>query len=73
MSDKKIYRVQRQQNVLWLRAAVGRNQDTPLLVRLLIDTGASYTVLPIPILQRIGGNLDQPNQKKRLSQPMERS
>ena len=51
MSDKKIYRVQRQQNILWLRAAVGRNQDTPLLVRLLIDTGSSYTVLPIAILQ----------------------
>jgi predicted aspartyl protease len=49
MSNKKIYRVQRQQNVLWLRAAVGQNQDTPLLVRLLIDTGASYTVLPTPI------------------------
>ena len=66
MSDKKIYRVQRQQNILWLRAAVGRNQDTPLLVRLLIDTGSSYTVLPIPILQRIGCNLAQPNQEQKI-------
>jgi predicted aspartyl protease len=66
MSNKKIYRVQRQQNVLWLRAAVGQNQDAPLLVRLLIDTGASYTVLPTPILQRIGCNLDQPEQKKKI-------
>jgi clan AA aspartic protease (TIGR02281 family) len=66
MSNKKIYRVQRQQNVLWLRAAVGQNQDAPLLVRLLIDTGASYTVLPTPILQRIGCNLDQPKQKKKI-------
>ncbi|MDJ0597074.1 MAG: retropepsin-like aspartic protease [Pleurocapsa sp. MO_226.B13] len=66
MSNKKIYRLQREQNVLWLRAAVGRNKDTPLLVRLLIDTGASYTVLAIPIWQRIGCNLDQPKTKKKM-------
>ncbi len=65
MSNKKIYHAQRQQNLLWLRAAVGRDRNTPLLVRLLIDTGASYTVLPLPILQRIGCNLDQPEQTKK--------
>ena len=31
-----------------------------------IDTGASYTVLPIPILQRIGCNLEQPLSKKKI-------
>ncbi|MDJ0534407.1 MAG: hypothetical protein QNJ70_18320 [Xenococcaceae cyanobacterium MO_207.B15] len=41
--SKKIYRLERQQNVLWLRAAVGRSQNTPLLIRLLLDIGASYT------------------------------
>lgn len=66
MSNKKIYRCYRQQNVLWLRAAVGRDGDAPLLVRLLIDTGSSYTVLPLPILQRIGCNLDQPLEKKKI-------
>jgi hypothetical protein len=35
MSQKIIYRVQRQQNILWLRAAVGSVNNTPLLVRLL--------------------------------------
>ena len=60
MSTKKIYRLQRQKNLLWLRAAVGRNQNIPLLVRLLVDTGASYTVIPIPILQRLGCNLNEP-------------
>ena len=53
MSNKKIYRCYRQQNVLWLRVAVGKNGDTPLLVKLLIDTGASYTVLPTKILRRV--------------------
>ncbi len=64
MSQKFIYRVQRQQNVLWLRAAVRGNNNTPLLVRLLIDTGASYTVIPRKILQRIGCDLSQPLDKK---------
>ncbi len=59
MSQKIIYRVQRQQNVLWLRAAVGSINNTPLLVRLLIDTGASYTVLPKKILKRVGCNLSK--------------
>ncbi|MGK7894337.1 MAG: aspartyl protease family protein [Xenococcus sp. (in: cyanobacteria)] len=66
MSKKIIYPVQRQQNLLWLRAAVRGTNNTPLLVRLLIDTGASYTVLPRQILQRIGCNLNQPLGKKKI-------
>ena len=66
MSNKKIYRCYRQQNVLWLRVAVGKSGDTPLLVRLLVDTGASYTVLPTRIWQRIGCNLEQPLEKKKI-------
>ncbi|MBE9048108.1 clan AA aspartic protease [Pleurocapsales cyanobacterium LEGE 10410] len=63
---KKIYRVQRQQNILWLRAAVKGKNNAPLLIRLLIDTGASYTVLPTKILQRIGCNLDKPLENKKI-------
>jgi clan AA aspartic protease (TIGR02281 family) len=66
MSSKKIYRCYRQQNVLWLRVAVGQSGDKPLLVRLLVDTGASYTVLPTRILQRLGCNLEQPLEKKKI-------
>jgi predicted aspartyl protease len=66
MSKKIIYRVQRQQNVLWLRAAISGNNKVPLLVRLLIDTGASYTVLPKKVLQRIGCNLNQPLENKKI-------
>ena len=64
--SKIIYRVQRQQNILWLRAAVRGSNNTPLLVKLLIDTGASYTVLPRKILQRIGCNLNQPLGNKKI-------
>ena len=66
MSSKKIYRCYRQQNVLWLRVAVGRSGNAPLLVRLLVDTGASYTVLPTRILERIGCNFEQPLFKKKI-------
>ncbi len=66
MSKKKIYRCNRQQNVLWLRVAVGRTGDTPILVRLLVDTGASYTVLPTRVLRRIGCNLDRAIEKKKI-------
>lgn len=66
MSSKKIYRCYRQQNVLWLRVAVGKSGNTPILVRLLVDTGASYTVLPTRILQRVGCNLEQPLEKKKI-------
>ncbi|MEM6613058.1 MAG: retropepsin-like aspartic protease [Cyanobacteria bacterium P01_C01_bin.72] len=66
MNNKKIYRCYRRQNVLWLRVAIGKSGDTPLLVRLLVDTGASYTVLPTRILQRIDCNLEQPLEKKKI-------
>lgn len=66
MSDKKIYQCNRQQNVLWLRAAVGKSGDAPILVRLLVDTGASYTVLPTRVLRRIGSNLDRPQQNRKI-------
>jgi aspartyl protease family protein len=66
MSQTKIYRVQRQQNVLWLRAAVGNKNNTPLIVRLLIDTGASYTVLPRKILERIGCDFQNPLERKKI-------
>jgi clan AA aspartic protease (TIGR02281 family) len=66
MSNKKIYRCNQQQNVLWLRVAVGRSGDAPLLVRLLVDTGASYTVLPTRVLQRVGCNLNDALEKKKI-------
>ena len=62
MSSRRIYRLNRQGNLLWLRASVGRGRENPLVVRLLVDTGSSYTVLPRRILERLGCNLKQPHQ-----------
>ncbi|MBR8830030.1 MAG: hypothetical protein N5P05_003313 [Chroococcopsis gigantea SAG 12.99] len=58
MSSKRIYALQRQGNLLWLRVAVGSSSSNPLLLRLLVDTGSSYTVLPTKILERLGCNLE---------------
>lgn len=53
MSPKKVYRLQQQGNLLFCRAAVGRDEENPILVRLLVDTGASNTVIPTRILHRL--------------------
>jgi predicted aspartyl protease len=62
MNSRRIYRLQRQGNLLWLRASVGHGQENPIVLRLLVDTGSSYTVLPRQILERLGCNLSQPRQ-----------
>jgi aspartyl protease family protein len=62
MTARRIYRLNRQGNLLWLRASVGRARENPIILRLLIDTGSSYTVLPRRILERLGCNLEQPRQ-----------
>lgn len=58
MSPKKVYRLQQQGNLLFCRAAVGRDEENPILIRLLVDTGASPTVIPTRMLQRLGCNLN---------------
>ena len=66
MSNKNIYRCYRQQNVLWLRAAISNQKEQPIIIRLLIDTGASYTVVPIPILKRINYDVENPIKRKKI-------
>ena len=62
MTNRRIYRLNRQGNLLWLRASVGVDGENPIVLRLLVDTGSSYTVLPRRILERLGCNLQQPPQ-----------
>ena len=66
MSSRRIYRLNRQRNLLWLRASVGRARENPIILRLLVDTGSSYTVLPRRILERLECNLQQPLQTTRI-------
>lgn len=60
MSSKRIYRLQRQGNLLFCRAAVGGSEGNPLFVKLLVDTGSNATVIPTWMLQRLGCNLRSP-------------
>ncbi|MDJ1183339.1 retropepsin-like aspartic protease [Roseofilum casamattae] len=66
MSSRRTYRLNRHGNLLWLRASVGRDRENPVILRLLVDTGSSYTVLPRQILEYLGCNLQQPVQTTRI-------
>jgi hypothetical protein len=55
--SSRIYRAQAYQNLWVVQAVVGSEVIQPSLVRLLVDTGASYTVLPSRVLQQMGCDL----------------
>jgi len=57
VTSKKFYPLQRQGNLLWVRAAVGSNDGSVIVVRLLVDTGSSFTVLPTKVVEALGCNL----------------
>jgi aspartyl protease family protein len=63
MSLKRIYQLQRSGNLLWLKAVVMGNSREPRLVRLLVDTGSSYTVLPLSVIEEIGCPISLQSQK----------
>lgn len=59
---KRVYQAQRQGNLLWVRAAVGGGGE-PITLRLLIDTGSSFTVLPTAVVEDLGCDLSQPSSR----------
>ncbi|BAU15514.1 hypothetical protein LEP3755_60730 [Leptolyngbya sp. NIES-3755] len=63
MSSKSIYRLQRYGTLFILRAVVmGETEDSRVL-RLLVDTGSSFTVLSATILREIGCQADLSTRK----------
>ncbi len=54
MSSRVIYPLQRSGNLLFLRASVQGANGESLRVRLLLDTGASYTTIPLRVLEDLG-------------------
>ena len=54
MSQRRLFPLQRYGNLLCVRASVKGQADDQRVVRLLLDTGSSFTVLPIQILNDIG-------------------
>jgi predicted aspartyl protease len=58
MSARSIYRLQRYENLFVLRAVVIGETGDPRVLRLLVDTGSSFTVLSATILGEIGCQSD---------------
>lgn len=54
MRGEKSYRLLRYGNLLVLRAAVGGREGGVVVVRVLVDTGASYTMLPVEVVEALG-------------------
>jgi aspartyl protease family protein len=65
MTSRRTYQLQRSGNLLFLKATVGSHEPSiePILVRLLVDTGSSFTVLPSRVLADVGCDLQQPRTK----------
>jgi predicted aspartyl protease len=57
-----MFSLQRYGNLLCLKASVRGPSGDPRVVRLLVDTGSSYTVVPVPVLRDIGYSTDDRGQ-----------
>jgi aspartyl protease family protein len=66
MKSGKPYRLQREGNLLILRAAVGGMGGSVTVLRLLLDTGASYTMLPVEAVEALGCDTHHPLRRVRI-------
>ncbi|MBE9029917.1 retropepsin-like domain-containing protein [filamentous cyanobacterium LEGE 11480] len=62
----QIYPVKRVGKLLYLNAAITGWNDDIALLRLLIDTGASYTVLPSPPLRTLGYDIENADKHRQI-------
>lgn len=60
MKEGKPYRLHQQGNLLILRGAVGGANGSVVILRLLLDTGASYTMLPVEVVEALGCDTHHP-------------
>ena len=63
---KKIYHLERQGRLFRLRAAIGGMAIQSAVLRLLLDTGASYTMIPVEVLEALGYDTHNPVQRMRM-------
>ena len=55
---KVSYPIQRYQNLFIVNAAIGSSTTQPKVIRMLVDTGASYTLISTRILTTAGYDLE---------------
>ena len=60
MRKRASYRLKRYGNLLLLRAAIGGKGNDVAVARLLVDTGSSYTILPVEVIEQMGYDLQHP-------------
>jgi predicted aspartyl protease len=60
---QKVYQLQRQGNLVTLRAYVADQDNIYRGIRLLVDTGATYTVLPVGFLSTLGYDVSNSTRK----------
>jgi predicted aspartyl protease len=58
-----LHSTERYGNLLLVKAAIGGMTAQPKVVKLLVDTGASYTLLSAKVLLSLGYTLDNPTQR----------
>ena len=63
---RKTYRLERRGRLLLLRAAVGGTNGQASVLRLLLDTGSSYTMLPVEVLEALGYDTHRPLRRTRM-------
>ena len=66
MTVQRIYRARLYGNLLTIRAAIGDAQDRVIVARLLVDTGASYTMLPVEIVEAMSCDTHHPVARRRI-------
>lgn len=66
MTAQRVYRARRRGNLLTIRAALGDAEDSVIVVRLLVDTGASYTMLPVEMVEALGCDTHHPAARRRI-------
>jgi predicted aspartyl protease len=65
--SRKYYPLEERQNFLLAKAAVGSNDGYAKVVKLLIDTGANFTVLPPDLLTEAICDLANPLRRTRIA------
>jgi predicted aspartyl protease len=64
MTQAKRYRASRYRDLLTIHAAIGG--AGVVVLRLLVDTGASYTMLPMEVVEHIGCDTQHPIERTRI-------
>jgi len=69
VSLQKTYKLSYYGNLLVARAALGGTENIVRKVRLLVDTGSSYTVLRVNLLKALGCDVQNPLRRMRIPTP----